>query len=93
MDKLIKDNNIKHIDILKIDVEGATYEVLEGFGNELNMVKSIQLEAELQPLWPDAVLWNDIKIFLEKNNFTCFWTQDIIGLQIDSVWINNKYEM
>jgi len=93
MDKFIEDNNIKDIDILKIDVEGATYEVLEGFGNTLDIVKTIQLEAELQPLWPDAILWNDIKSFLEKNNFTCFWTQDIIGVQIDSIWINDKYEM
>ena len=62
---------------------------------ELNALlqRKRQLEAELQPLWPDAILWNDIKRFLEKNNFTCFWTQDIIGLQIDSIWINDKYEM
>jgi len=93
MDKFIEDNDIKEIDILKIDVEGATYEVLEGFGDKLDIVKTIQLESELSPIWPDAVLWDDIKLFLEKNNFTCFWTNDIAGVQIDSVWVNNKYEM
>ena len=93
MDKFIEDNKIKEIDILKIDVEGATYEVLEGFGDKLDIVKTIQLEAELAPLWPDAMLWDDIKLFLEKNNFRCFWTNDIASVQIDSVWVNNKYEM
>ena len=84
----MEENMINEIDLLKIDVEGATHQVLDGFGKKLKNVKSIQLEAELQPFWEDSMLWNDLKIYLEKNNFKCKWYNNIGDAQTDSVWIN-----
>jgi FkbM family methyltransferase len=46
MDSFIEINKIDEIDSLKVDVEGAAYQVLIGFGKELNCVKAIQIEVE-----------------------------------------------
>jgi len=46
--------NIKHIDLLKIDVEGAEYEILGGpyFQNVCHKVDAIIGEAHLKPALP-----------------------------------------
>ena len=46
MDNFMQKNCISEIDFLKIDVEGGTYHVLEGFGKRIVDIKCIQLEAE-----------------------------------------------
>lgn len=43
-DSYIIENNITNIDFLKIDVEGLELQVLKGFGDKLNIVKTIQFE-------------------------------------------------
>ncbi|NVM04570.1 MAG: FkbM family methyltransferase [Candidatus Helarchaeota archaeon] len=48
LDDFVKKNNIKHINIIKIDVEGVEYEVLEGGQDTLkNKVDSIIIEISL----------------------------------------------
>ena len=46
MDKFVKKNNIKSIDILKVDIEGSEYEFLKGAKNTLknNKIKIILIE-------------------------------------------------
>ena len=41
MDTFLTNHSIDSIDLLKIDVEGATYQVLNGFGHKLGDIKSI----------------------------------------------------
>jgi len=91
MNVLMDSKGLKSIDLFKLDVEGHTYEVLDGFGDRLVDLKSIQLEAEYKPIWKDQKVWSDINEFLEKNNFKCLWTLDQAGIQIDSVWIQKRY--
>jgi len=43
-DSYIKENNIKHIDFVKIDVEGHEEKVINGFGDSLDIVNSIMFE-------------------------------------------------
>jgi FkbM family methyltransferase len=91
MDRFMVEHNLDTIDVLKIDVEGATHQVLEGFGERLKDVKSIQLEAELQPFWNDSMLWNELKLYLESKGFKLMWHTNIGDAQTDSVWLNGEY--
>jgi len=41
MDSFMEEHNIDSIDMFKLDVEGASYEVLEGFGARIDDLKSV----------------------------------------------------
>ena len=89
MDYIIDNYSIQEIDICKIDVEGFTFEVLNGFGNKLSTVKSFQLENERGP-----VFGNEQKMFMDTCKFLCnngFTLLNYIdwGAQCDSLWIRN----
>lgn len=45
LDKIIKDNNLSHIDLLKIDIEGSEYKVLPSIPDEtFNIITQITIE-------------------------------------------------
>jgi len=89
MDYIINHYNIDTIDICKIDVEGCAYEVLEGFGEHLSKVQTLQVEAEMMPLFAGQKLFNDIYEFLTYNEFhmVAYFS---LGVQCDSVWVKNN---
>lgn len=87
MDTFIVENKIKEIDFLKIDVEGANFEVLSGFGNELCKVKAIQIEGENFPVWEGQYLFDDISKLLLNNNFELVYFELKDSCQSDSLWI------
>jgi len=91
IDTFMEDNGVNSIDAFKLDVEGASYEVLESFGNRICDLKSIQIESEYYKVWDEQKIWQDIKYFMTDNNFKLMWQHDIIGIQVDSIWVQNKY--
>lgn len=88
-------NNIINVDLIKIDVEGATYEVLLGMGEMLNDVKILHIETESYDFFKKQKLHEDVCEYLIKHNFSLIELSsvDIIEdkKQYDSVWINNKF--
>lgn len=90
MDDFMRLNNISKIDILKLDVEGAAFEVLEGFGEQIKNLNSVQIESEYNKVWKDQKTWEDIKLFMEDNQFKLLWDYDIIGIQNDSLWVRKE---
>lgn len=75
------------IDLLKIDVEGTTFDVLEGFGKKLKCIKSLQVEAEYFQLWKNEKIWKSVYELLMLNNFKLLWRLNVSGIQDDSVWV------
>jgi FkbM family methyltransferase len=63
LSEYIKDRNITSIDLIKIDVEGAEYEVLQGLHNELLKVKYFIIEVEAFK----THIWKGIKKMLIKH--------------------------
>jgi FkbM family methyltransferase len=90
MDDFMKENNIAFIDFLKIDVEGANYEVLEGFGERIRDIKSLHIEAEHKPIWNNQKLYSDISDLLSKNNFEQVYYCKSYS-QSDSFWVKKEY--
>lgn len=92
MDKFIQENQIASIDFLKLDVEGANYEVLEGFGDSLSKVKSIQVEGEYRQYWEGQKLYWDIDQLLRTHQFELIHFQlSDDGIQSDSFWVQQQY--
>jgi FkbM family methyltransferase len=96
MDDWLVGNNIDTIDICKIDVEGCSYECLEGFGDKIKIIKILHIENEHVPCWENQKLYEDVKQYLETNDFILVkitidgpkWAPQ---QQSDSVWVNKKY--
>jgi FkbM family methyltransferase len=53
-------------DVIKIDVQGAEYQVLEGFGNLLNGCIGIELETHFYEIYEGQKLLGDIVAYLEN---------------------------
>jgi len=82
---------IQSLDLLKIDVEGHTMEVLEGFGDLLNNIKVMQLELEHKECWIGQKTYNEVANFLIDNNFEQVAYIKISHDQSDSLWANKNY--
>ena len=82
-------NKITQVDIFKLDVEGLSYEVLQGCESYLDKIKCIQVETECVKLWNDQKTTTDNFNLLERNGFVLLWKLNIANLQDDSIWVRN----
>lgn len=86
MDKFIEEHNLSEIGFLKLDVEGCSWEVLDGFGDKLRIVKVLQIEAEHIERWEGEKLWDDIYQKLGENGFEMVLFERKFT-QSDSLWV------
>lgn len=65
------DEEFKNIDLdfLKIDTQGSEYDILIGSQNKLNRVLGIEIECCFYKLYKGQKLFDDLRVFLEKNDF------------------------
>jgi hypothetical protein len=80
--------------LVKIDVEGATYQILESMENMLKTIKIMHIETESYPFFQGQILDDEVVNFLTKNNFMLIDKTSVtinIGQQHDSVWINKLF--
>ena len=78
----------KQIDLCKIDVEGHTFEVLEGFGNAIHRINTFHIESEHVAKWQGQKLYSVNKAFLESMGYIQILFMYVGGgvIQSDSVW-------
>lgn len=83
----------EEIDLCKIDVEGATYEVLTSFGDDITKIKSMHLENEHLEVWENQKLYGEVKDYLVSKGFTEIYFQYVnnVVLQSDSIWVQTKF--
>lgn len=90
MDKFLNSVELENIDVLKIDVEGHTYEVLEGFGERLQDVNIIQFETEYEQIFKDQKTHDSVQKLLIDNGFVELFSVRLCKEQGDCVYIKNK---
>ena len=70
LSKINQVNDLKNIDILKIDTEGYELNILKGiYKDHFNKIKYIYFEHHYDLMIKKNYKYSDIKIFLNKNNF------------------------
>ena len=79
LDQIISDDQI---DIMKIDVEGHSVEVLEGLGDKLKQVKVYHIETEK---WTDSNI--KVKAFMMARGFLLVDETEQYGGMPDQVWV------
>ncbi len=73
LDQYCESENIKNIDFLQIDVQGADLDVLKGAASILSRsVLGVQIEVEFSPLYSEQPLFRDIDYYLDKYDFSLF---------------------
>lgn len=95
IDTICADYDIKSIDVVKIDVEGATFEILKSMCDFLQTIKIMHIETETYDFFKGQKLHDEVSNLLIENGFTMI---DMTSVAIsgnheqrDSVWINNKH--
>ena len=79
---------IKSIDAMKIDVEGAAWDVLVGAGDLLLSVKAIHIETEWVELFKGQHLEHEVFRILQSYGLTKTWENRVVDLgQGDSIWL------
>jgi len=91
----MKKYSITEIDVIKIDVEGATLDLLQSLEDNLKNIKIMHIETETYPFFSGQKLHEDVCNFLIDNNFVLI---DITFVEIipnkyqsDSVWVNKQF--
>lgn len=79
------------IDLVKIDVEGFTWEVLLSFGDHIRSLKSLHIEVELATVWKNQHLYSEVQHLLRFYNFKELYYIPLylMGNQGDAVWMRN----
>jgi FkbM family methyltransferase len=77
------------IDVVKIDTEGYSWQVLQGFGDRLKDVRLFHLETESIQLHPEHVTRDKVAEFMISNGFVLVDTSHEWGGNMeDQVWVN-----
>lgn len=69
LDDFLKAHSIENIDLLCVDVEGASFQVIESLGDELKKVKYIILELEHTTVYSGEVLFQSTDSYLRTFGF------------------------
>lgn len=92
MDTLMIENNLPIPDMVKIDVEGATLEVLESFGVFLDKIKVLQIETEEVEYFIGQKLENDVLKYIDNFGFYIIFKSSSINVkQNDYILLNKKF--
>lgn len=88
----IEKYNIKNVDLIWMDVQGAEIEVLNSFENHLNNIKAIHTEVGLTEIYETATIKNDLIKYMENKNFDVEYViENELGIEQDIIFINKKY--
>lgn len=96
MESFLKEENILGaIDVVKVDTEGYTWQVLQGFGERLKDVKLFHLETEAEPTHDNHKNNKEVSEFMEEQGFVLvdLSYEGSMGLGRgieDQIWVNPK---
>jgi len=87
----IKENNIKKIDLMKIDTEGYEYYILEGLKEFIKNIKVIYFEHHYDLMIKKGYKFNDIHNLLLKFGFNKYFKEKMIFRKsFEYIYINSK---
>ena len=69
LDTFCKENNITNIDAIWMDLQGAEMLALKGLGEVLDTVSVIQTELEINPMYENQCLYNEVNDLLVNKGF------------------------
>jgi len=90
IDAFCRDNEIKAIDFVHLDVQGAELMVLKGARAHLNSIKAIWLEVSKVSLYKDQPLEREVFNFMGDNGFVLAKNK-VDGITGDQLYVNKRH--
>ena len=90
LDKFLNENNIKSVDFIKIDVQGAELDIFKGGNEALKEVLKIVCEVEFIPHYKNQPLFGDICEFLDSYDLMFNKFLELEGRSLRPLIINSK---
>tara|TARA_B100000767_G_scaffold218922_1_gene206900 strand:+ start:514 stop:1464 length:951 start_codon:yes stop_codon:yes gene_type:complete len=93
LDESLKNLNIKKLDYLKIDTQGAELEILKGIGNFNPLL--IKIESHVHSMYKNVPEWSELLNYLYKLNYTVIDWKGIgshatrVPAEMDMIFIPN----
>lgn len=98
LDDFMKEQGIKEIDILKLDLQGHELSAIRGLRNQLNYVKLIHIEVQFLSFYEGSPLFSEVETFLRDHGFMLFQLYPPVRSPIDgrilygdATFYNKKY--
>jgi FkbM family methyltransferase len=81
LDSMIPQDYQQIIDFIKIDIEGGSWEALNGTTDLLsnNIIHALNLECEYNPKWKDQYLFGEVDTFLRKYHYQLYNAKNLQG--------------
>ena len=73
IDTFCKKNNLDKIDVVWMDLQGAELKALKSMGSILDTVQVIHTELEMNPMYENQCLFNDVNQYLQESGFELEW--------------------
>lgn len=95
LDTMIVENNLALPDAIKIDTQGAEYDILLGATEALKHAKIVMCEMSIYPYNKDGAKFSDVNDFLHNVGFVpvgieeFHWNANVL-LQIDTVYLKRE---
>lgn len=91
MADFIESENIQTLDCVKLDVEGATLNVLKSFGKHLDKLQAIQIESEHIQIWGEgSSLFPEVYCWLVEHGYVMLMFTLLRQVQSDSFWVKRE---
>ena len=88
LDKFVEDHHISKINFLKVNIEGAELQLIEGMKNSIDIIDNIAVSCHDFLFKDDRHILQNVVAFLEKNKFEITYNNS--GNQVTDSWIYAK---
>lgn len=88
LDNVMRELEHEAVDIMKVDAEGYTYEILQGLGDKLHSVCVFHLETEMEGHHVTNKTSREVWQFMVDHGFLCYAREYEWGGIEDQVWVN-----
>jgi len=78
LDIWAKETEIKYVDYIKIDTQGAELSILKGASSILSSVRFLEVEVEFNPIYDGQATFAEVDIFLRKFGFVLWKFSNIV---------------
>lgn len=89
LDTFCREKNLRQIDLIHLDVQGAELKVLKGANTSLDLVKAIWTEVENVELYKSQPLKRDVENFMHLHGFIKM-TDTVSTVSGDQFYVNRK---
>jgi FkbM family methyltransferase len=91
LDEEMKRTNIQKIDLIKLDVEGFSYDVIKGGEKTFReKVVALQVESEVVEVFRGQKLYQEVSVLLASYGFVETYKEQYVT-QNDTVWVHEAY--